>query len=616
MTDDEKANEPLGVLPVGTRLHNYELLSVLGHGSFGITYRARNARLGHEVAIKEYLPIDLALRKGGTSVVPRSPEFEEHFDWGRERFLEEARTLLRLDHVAAVVRVLDFIEAHGTAYMVMALVRGETLERRLKRDKRLPAPIVERMFGRLLDGLEQVHSAGVMHRDIKPANIILDASDNPTLIDFGAARASMAERTVTMTSVYTPRYAAVEQFTARRQGPWTDIYCLSATLYHAITGDAPPPSVERTIEDTYRPLRELAPAGFSQALLKAVDAGLAVRALDRPQSIASWRVELARHDDAASGETFAAPRPPASTAQRAEAGLPPPAPAEAAKPSAASTGIYAGKRVLRLGGAALALVLLGAGAYWGLALGPEAESPKPASPPQTLQAGKPNVETAMRGGPPAATTILTPAGPQAPAPADECDQLSMEEVNVRPRHPDFGEAFQHDGLAALAACERAAQRDPNEVRFVFLRGLALQRLGRYGEAVQLYRRAADRGDAFAQARLGLMYLDGIGVERNEAEAARLFRLAADRGHPVAQYYLASMYATGRGVEKNEAEAARLFRLISDMGYPAVQYQLGLMYFDGSGVEKNEAEAIRLYRLAARQGDSAAQAALRRLNQPW
>ena len=246
-----------GTLPPGTRLRNYELISVLGQGAFGITYLARDTLLGRELAIKEYLPTSLALREGGTTVVPRSTQLAEDFVWGRERFLDEARTLVTLESVPAVVRVYDYLEANGTAYMVMALARGETLEQRLKRDGSLPAPIVERLLDRLLDGLEQVHTTGFLHRDIKPANIILDSKNNPTLIDFGASRASMAGRTSAMTAVFTPRYAAAEQHTSDEQGPWTDIYGLAVTLYCAVAGRTPPSAVERILNDRYEPLTKL-----------------------------------------------------------------------------------------------------------------------------------------------------------------------------------------------------------------------------------------------------------------------------------------------------------------------------------------------------------------------
>ena len=294
---DSGHHELHGTLPPGTRLRNYELISVLGQGAFGITYLARDTLLGRELAIKEYLPSSLAVREGGTTVVPRSTQLAEDFVWGRERFLDEARTLVTLDSVPGVVRVYDYLEANGTAYMVMALARGETLEQRLKREGSLPAPIIERLLHQLLDGLEQVHATGFLHRDIKPANIILDAKNNPTLIDFGASRASMAGRTTAMTAVFTPRYAAAEQHTSDEQGPWTDIYGLSVTLYCAVAGRPPPTAVERILNDRYQPLTELRPTDFPHEMLRGIDAGLAVRAADRPQSIAAWRPSFASNQE-------------------------------------------------------------------------------------------------------------------------------------------------------------------------------------------------------------------------------------------------------------------------------------------------------------------------------
>ena len=215
--------------------------------------------LHRDVAIKEYLPTTLALREGRTTVLPRSPDHAEQFAWGRERFLDEARTLARLDRTPAIVRVHDFLEANGTAYMVMALVEGETLSKRLMREQRLTPEAVERLLFPLLDGLEEVHAIGFLHRDIKPANIMVDDQGRPTLIDFGASRAAMAERSTTMTAIFTPGYAAAEQFTSAKLGPWTDIYGLAATLYHAITGRIPPSAIDRILNDTYEPLSELQP---------------------------------------------------------------------------------------------------------------------------------------------------------------------------------------------------------------------------------------------------------------------------------------------------------------------------------------------------------------------
>jgi len=383
---DAKPEELRGTLPAGTRLRNYELMSVLGHGGFGITYYARDTTLGREVAVKEYLPTSLALRENGTTVVPRSTQLAEDFIWGRERFLEEARILATLEGVPSIVRVYDYLEANGTAYMVMGLARGETLDQRLKRDKQLPPAVIERILERLLGGLEEVHKAGFLHRDVKPANIILDAKDNPTLIDFGASRAAMADRTAAMTAIFTPRYAAAEQLTSDKQGPWTDIYSVSATLYHSITGHAPPSSLERALNDTYEPLAGLSLAGFSAGTLPGLDAGLALRAKDRPQSIAVWRDVLSVTEASDSDATVvkrvkpgAAPKPPvpaAKTPKPAPKAIAPPSPTS--PPSEASrVSTIAGKNRLKLlGGVMVAILILAVGGYLVFATKP-APSPAP-----------------------------------------------------------------------------------------------------------------------------------------------------------------------------------------------------------------------------------------------
>jgi peptidoglycan hydrolase-like protein with peptidoglycan-binding domain len=289
VTNAELRKDIRGGLPVGAVLGGYELRSIIGKGAFGITYRARDLTLGRDVAIKEYLPTTLALREDRTTVLPISADHAEQFAWGRERFLEEARTLARLDRTPAIVRVYDFFEANGTAYMVMGLVEGENLSKRLMREGRLTSEAVDRLLFPLLDGLEEVHGIGFLHRDIKPANIMVDARGRPTLIDFGAARAAMAGRSTTMTAIFTPGYAAAEQYTSAELGPWTDIYGLSATLYHGITGKIPQSAIERILNDTHQPLSELRPEGYPPELLAGIDAGLERSVDDRPQGIAEWR---------------------------------------------------------------------------------------------------------------------------------------------------------------------------------------------------------------------------------------------------------------------------------------------------------------------------------------
>jgi formylglycine-generating enzyme required for sulfatase activity len=189
--------------------------------------------------------------------------------------------------------------------MVMTLVPGETLEARLRRDRVLPQAAVEQILNPLLEGLQRVHEAGFLHRDIKPANILIDPTGRPTLIDFGASRAALQGRTQRLTAVYTPGYAAFEQFTSARQGPWTDIYALGATLYHCIVGQQPPSAIERQQHDTLVRASQIGKGRYAPSLLRAIDAALKLKAAERPQSIAEWRHVLSGTASSMMGEPIA-----------------------------------------------------------------------------------------------------------------------------------------------------------------------------------------------------------------------------------------------------------------------------------------------------------------------
>lgn len=282
----------IGLRP-GTRVGRYELMHVLGHGGFGITYQARDRQLNRDVAIKEYLPTPFAGRQGD-QVVPHATNLVDDFVWGRDRFLEEAKTLARLTDAAGIVNVFDLVEANGTAYMVMELVAGDTLEMVLSRQRFLPQQAIETVLAPLLDGLERVHATGFLHRDIKPANILVDAQGKATLIDFGASRQALGDRTRVMTAVYTPGYAAVEQMTSAQQGPWTDIYALAGTLYHCVAGEPPVGAMDRMMHDRCVPAMQRGAGRYDPKFLAAVDRGLRLKPADRPQTVAEWRQTFAR----------------------------------------------------------------------------------------------------------------------------------------------------------------------------------------------------------------------------------------------------------------------------------------------------------------------------------
>jgi serine/threonine protein kinase len=283
-------------LPHGYQLNDYCIEHVLGHGGFGITYLARDQRLDRLVAIKEFMPADLATREAGSTVVARSGGAKADYEWGLKRFLAEARTLAHFHH-PNIVEVLRLFEANNTAYIVMCFEDGQSLDVHLKsRGGTIPASELLALTEPLLNGLEAVHREGFLHRDIKPSNIFLRADGRPILLDFGTARLSVGNMSRSVASVLTPGFAPIEQYTTEgRQGPFTDIYGLGAVLYTCIVGH-PPPEAPTRIEayaakepDPIKPAVATGRGWYPEAVLVTVDRCLALLAKNRPQSIAEVR---------------------------------------------------------------------------------------------------------------------------------------------------------------------------------------------------------------------------------------------------------------------------------------------------------------------------------------
>ena len=293
----------VNALPPGTRFEEYRLDAVLGAGGFGITYRAYDANLDKFVAIKEYLPVEFATRTEASTVVPHSNADAQDYHWGLTRFLDEARTLARFDH-PHLNRVHRFFESNGTAYMVLEYVEGETLADRLTRERQLPEESLRRLLEEVLSGLEVMHEAGYVHRDIKPGNLMLREEDGSAVVlDFGAARQAVGQRSKAITSILTPGYAPVEQYDGKvdRVGAWTDIYALGMVAYRCVsgTGDSElPDAVARMLAHTrgeavLLPAVETGKGRYSPKLLEAIDWAMEVDEGDRPQRVDAWREALA-----------------------------------------------------------------------------------------------------------------------------------------------------------------------------------------------------------------------------------------------------------------------------------------------------------------------------------
>lgn len=290
--DPQEQPHPLGV---GHRLDEFELLEVIGEGGFGIVYRAYDHSLQREVAVKEYMPSMLARRVGDNSVHVRSERLTATFEAGLRSFINEARTLAQFSH-PALVRVHRFWESNSTAYMAIQLYKGRTL-RRLADEE--PGKVTETwllgMLGPLLGALETLHRSQCFHRDIAPDNIFIQQDDLPVLLDFGAARKSIADLVDEVAVMVKSGYSPIEQYADDNtllQGPWTDLYALGAVLYRAVTGHPPPSAVVRSVQDAYVPLSSMGRADLSPAFCAAVDHTLAVHSKDRTQTVAAFAAEL------------------------------------------------------------------------------------------------------------------------------------------------------------------------------------------------------------------------------------------------------------------------------------------------------------------------------------
>ena len=364
-------------LALGSRLGDFEIKEVIGVGGFGIVYRAWECALERDVAIKEYMPMGMVGRDSDKHLTLRSKSHQADFDLGLRSFLNEAKLLARFDH-SSLVKVHRFWEESGTAYMAMPYYRGQTLRQR--RQELGAVPVTEAwlmsMLEPLLGALAEMHRVEVFHRDIAPDNILWCADNRPVLLDFGAARRVLADRTQHLTAVLKPQFAPIEQYAdahshAMQQGPWTDIFALASTCYFMLTGRPPLPATARILSDDLTPLSEIAPPGFSTRVLETLDWAMAVRPGDRPQSVAAlW--------DALHGHT----KVPARPVPFRSPATPPPDPASSYEPTLQATVPFRTESITASVRFRESLDL--AAIHWG-GLSPEQQNPGAASRPTQIK---------------------------------------------------------------------------------------------------------------------------------------------------------------------------------------------------------------------------------------
>lgn len=274
-------------LQPGSRLYDrYRIGRLLGQGGFGATYLGWDDRLEIRVAVKEYFPVSLVARVPGSSnLVPYTAEHGANFHAGIRKFLDEARLLARLRDIKEIVGVQDFFQENATAYLVMEFLEGKTLKQQLADALRMEYRKVLSTLFPIMRALHQVHDQGLIHRDVSPDNIYITTTGERKLLDFGAARQAVGEAINALTVILKPGYAPPEQYYSDgRQGPWTDVYGMAATIHCALVG-RPPADVAKRFQDDRLPPFSSAQVKVPPALEEAIFRGLAMRIEDRPQSM-------------------------------------------------------------------------------------------------------------------------------------------------------------------------------------------------------------------------------------------------------------------------------------------------------------------------------------------
>lgn len=544
----------LNALKSGQKLHWYEIRDILGQGGFGITYLAQDLNLNHEVAIKEYLPIDLAIRTKSGTVSPVSDEYHERYYWGLERFLDEARTLGQFKH-PNIVQVRNVFEANNTAYMVMEYEMGESFQEILNQRKTISESDLKTIIFPIADGMKVVHAAGFIHRDIKPANIFLRFDGDPVLLDFGSARQSLERGNESLTSIFSRGYAPIEQYhsSEETQGPWTDIYALGATMYRAISGIPPTDAVDRSAaiaqieKDTYVPIEEICTENYSEDFLQAIDYALQFRQQDRPQSISEWITTFDRRDITSREHNSV-------NSSLLEEQI-----------SAAETGDVSAQSKLA----------------FMYAKGIHTKKDEATAIKWFKEAAKNNYLNAQYN-------------------------LALMYAKGRGVEQDYQEALKWYELAA----NQGDVISQYTLGMMYSKGIGTEKDNEiaYGWFVK----AAEQDNTNAQFNVAEMLSKGIGVPTDHVAAYEWYEKSAAKGHTLAQMKLAYMYGKGQGVERNDVEAYHWFRKAAEQGHPKAQYNLGVIYAKGRGISKNLDEAKKWYELAAAQGDEHAEKALSRI----
>ena len=540
----------LHALPVGCQLNEYRIEGVIGSGGFGITYKALDTQLDKVVAVKEYLPNEFAVRTDATTVRPKSTADQDNYQWGLTRFLDEARTLARFEH-PHLNHVHRYFEDNNTAYLVLDYIEGETLSDLLKREGRLESTRLQRLVTELLSGLDEVHHAGYVHRDVKPSNIMLRKNGSSVLLDFGAARQVLGQRSKSLTSVLTPGYAPIEQYDQKGDdiGPWTDLYALGMVAYRCVSGISETELIDAITrarlankgkqDQDMKPAVEIGKGHYPSSLLKAIDWAIKVEEEDRPQNVSAIKEMI-------SGDETSDTVPDAVPVDKPVK--------QPSLPKSEQFWVWFW---------VVAVVPLFVFIVWSEKVEQEereetervvqAERER-RDAERVAQAKRERRETARRA--------------QVERERRETARLAQEATR-RARV----ELAQRAADARLAQIERE-QREETERVATAQKCPDYYIHEDYTKVLEWCRLAANRGDAEAQSNLGWMYQNGYGVIQNDNEAVKWFRKGAAQGHANSQFSLGIMYLEGRGgIRRSTKKAREWYRKAAAQGHAGAKEAL-------------------------------------------
>lgn len=560
-------------LPIGTTIENYEITDVLGAGGFGITYKGHDNDLNCAVAIKEYLPTSLAIRRpDGTTVIAKSDVDTTNYEYGLKRFMDEARTLA-LFKEPNIVRVFRFFRTNGTAYLVMEYEDGQALSAFLrKQNKPLSEDQIKAIIIPILDGLRAIHAQHYLHRDIKPGNIYLRKNGSPVLLDFGAARQALVGQSQSLTGIVTPGYGPFEQYNTRgKQGPWTDLYAIGATMYRCVTNKMPPDAPDRIAAlqenepDPILPAIEAGQGRYSEEFLQTIDWMLSPNPKKRPQSVKEVLDSLV--PDRVSD------KPQKIYNDNSEE------PTQVSGTSTRKVAFSIPFLKITVVAAVLLISSFAVKHFWPV-IAPNASAIIEKKPLITTKIdNKTKTKSPIKKSP--ATTML-----------DQAKVLFNKK----------------DNKAAIELLRKLAEKGNAEAQMLlgnaYFRGTGINKSPE--EAVYWYRKAAKQGHTQAQTNLGVMHKFGWGTKKNTTKAVKWFHKAARHNNGQAQNYLGNMYFSGDSVAQDVPRAIKFYRKAAKNGDLKAQVSLGNIYYQGKDLPKSYSTAAAWYTTAARHGNAQAQ----------